>query len=230
MNGGISDALAKAQLEIKHPEKNKTVKVRTKSGQEYTFDYADYSAIVESLREPLSKNGISFCHYLEERSGKIVLVTRLNHSSGEFFESIFPMPQVSDPKDFGAAMTYGKRYCLSGLTGCVADDDADAEPEQVTEFKDRKPIPAPRAVSPIQPAVKESPRDRLLAALKVSKFGWKASDVKSFIVGEYGLDIAEDLTEPQLVKLIQAIEKQMTPDYGPEEDISTDWFPPSEIG
>jgi hypothetical protein len=136
--GHIADALAKAQAKIDPPQRNKTVKVRTKTGQEYTFDYADYAAIVAAVKGPLSENGIAWTHLIEKAGNGFILVTKLIHSSGEELEAIYPLPATYEPKDFGGAMTYGKRYCLSALTGCSADDDLDADPENTTDFKDRK--------------------------------------------------------------------------------------------
>lgn len=136
--GQIAGALAKAQGKIEPPQKNKTVKVRTKTGQEYTFDYADYAAIVAAVKGPLTENGIAWTHLIERAGNGFILVTKLIHSSGEELEAIYPLPATYEPKDFGGAMTYGKRYCLSALTGCSADDDLDADPENTTDFKDRK--------------------------------------------------------------------------------------------
>lgn len=136
--GEIAKALAMAQAKIEPPQKNKTVKVRTKSGQEYTFDYADYAAIVAAVRGPLSENGIAWTHLVERSGNHFLLITKLIHSSGEELESLYPLPSTFEAKDFGGAMTYGKRYSLSGLTGCAADDDLDADPENTTGFEAKK--------------------------------------------------------------------------------------------
>ncbi len=154
----IAAALAKAQAEFIHPEKNKTVTVQPREGRSYSFDYADYHAIVEAVRGPLSKNGIAFTHFLEDPNGRLNLVTQLIHTSGQTLECIWPMPSSNDPKMVGGAMTYGKRYCLSALTGCVADDDADADPQNTTEFKDRKPavVTPARIAQAFAPAFQEN--------------------------------------------------------------------------
>lgn len=135
----LASALAKAQAGIKKPEKNKTVTVRTKAGGTYTFDYADLGAITDAIRHPLATNGLSYAHLIDRDEKATWLVTVLMHSSGQFLTTRYPLPANPDPKEFGGAITYGKRYSLSALTGCVADDDADADPANTTEFKDRKP-------------------------------------------------------------------------------------------
>lgn len=144
----LAVALAKAQGEIKSPEKNKTVTVKTTTGSSYTFDYADLGAITEAIRGPLSKNGLSYTHLIERDETGTRLVTMLIHSSGQWIGSVYPLPSSGEPKNLGTALTYGKRYSLSALVGVSADDDADSEPQNVQTFEDKPKAPAaqgPRA-------------------------------------------------------------------------------------
>lgn len=205
----IAGALAKAQGEIVQPEKNKTVKVRTKSGETYTFDYADYNAIVEAVRVPLSKHGICFTHLIEGVDSGLLLVTRLIHSSGEFLESIYPLPRTMEPKDLGGAITYGKRYCLSAITGCVADDDADAEPANVTEFKDRKPAPALQQPQPA-PGIPRAPSAAQIARLFAiaSGNGWTNDQVKIYMETTWKISSTKDLTLDKYEALVDTIQKK----------------------
>lgn len=134
----IALALAKAQSKFVQPEKNKVVTVKPRDSAPYSFNYADYAAIVAAVVGPLAENGICFTHFLELTDrGNLLLVTQLIHSSGQFFECTWPIRSNSEPKSIGGDMTYGKRYCLSALTGCVADDDVDVDPVNTTEFKNR---------------------------------------------------------------------------------------------
>lgn len=139
----IALALSKAQAKIQPPEKNRTVEVKDRDGKKlYEFDYADYNAIVGAIRGPLSENEIAFTHTIENVGGWL-LITRLIHSSGEELRSTYPLPNSADPKTLGGAITYGKRYCLSALTGCVADDDIDAETHAEQTFKNKPPTKPP---------------------------------------------------------------------------------------
>ena len=183
--GKIAEALAKAQSEIIQPEKNKKVSVPTKNGGKYSFEYADYNAIVGAVRGPLSKNSICFIHFLTESPSGMTLWTRLVHSSGEYFESAYPIPRLSDQKDIGGAITYGKRYCLSALTGCVADDDVDADPKNTEEFTDKKTVakptdktaigPSVSSVSPSQPAQTEE-KPNAFSAADAAKLGQERAE------------------------------------------------------
>lgn len=133
----LAEALAKAQAEIVPPEKNRTVQVQTRTGGRYTFHYADLGAITEAARGPLGKNGLSIVHTTEQDEQGYWLVTTLLHSSGQWIASRYPLPLQAEAKEIGSAITYGKRYLLSALLNISADDDNDAEPNQIAEVTTR---------------------------------------------------------------------------------------------
>lgn len=153
--GAIAGALAKAQGEIRLPDKNRTVSIKTTTGGNYTFDYADLAAINAVVRDPLAKHGLAYTHVICDDERGAHLLTVLMHTSGEWISSRYALPKSSQPKDLGGAITYGKRYSLCGLLGVVADDDNDAEPNQVSKQPEvRQPVkaqPAAPAKAPTQP-------------------------------------------------------------------------------
>ena len=53
------------------------------------------------------------------------LVTRLYHSSGEYLESSFALPNLSDPQKLGSTISYFRRYAICGLLSVTADEDDD---------------------------------------------------------------------------------------------------------
>lgn len=216
----IATALALAQAKMVQPEKNKTVTVKTRDGRTYTFDYADYGAIVKAVVGPLSENGICFTHLTQYLDRQLILVTKLIHGeSGEELETIYPLPSTSDPKDFGGALTYGKRYSLSAITGCVADDDADADPQNTTDLQDRQPrqpsatpAPAPRPAgpSPVQPKTGPAPvatgpsaaqMTRLWTIAGASK--WSNEQVHLFMNARWGIESAKALNRGQYDELCE---------------------------
>ncbi len=81
----LVEALAKAQAEIKAPERNRTVSVTTRDqSKSYTFKYATLDHIIEGIRAPLTKNGLWFTQIMKEDQGTFILDTRLMHSSGQW--------------------------------------------------------------------------------------------------------------------------------------------------
>lgn len=136
--GELAKALAKAQGLIegaKKHEKNPFFKSK----------YADLSSVWDACRHPLSENGLAVLQTVQHINDKSCLVTTLVHESGQWMNSILPIPVVKqDVQALGSAITYCRRYALSALVGiCPVDDDGEAAmQEQRKEPKkiDEKPI------------------------------------------------------------------------------------------
>lgn len=87
--------------------------------------YADLSIIMETVKEYLSKNGLSITQTLEP-SEKVRLATTLIHTSGQWISSTIELlPKDVTPQAYGSAITYARRYALSALIGVVSDEDDD---------------------------------------------------------------------------------------------------------
>ena len=114
-------ALSKAQGEI-------TCAVKDTSNAFFKSRYADLSSVWNACRAPLSKNGLAVFQTMENKDdGKIILVTTLAHSSGQWIRSYLPVLMVKqDAQGMGSSITYSRRYALSAIVG-VAPDDDDAE-------------------------------------------------------------------------------------------------------
>ncbi len=92
--------------------------------------YADFSSCMDTCRIPLSENGIAIIQSCQTIDSKLCLVTMLAHTSGQWIKSEFPIiSSKMDSQGIGSAMTYAKRYSLSGLIGIVADEDTDDDGE-----------------------------------------------------------------------------------------------------
>jgi hypothetical protein len=143
----ISEALAKAQGELKNPEKNQTAKIPTKAGGSYSYNYADLPHTLDTIRGPLAKHGLSHSSGLESHADGMILSVRLMHSSGQWLESDVGFPSGNDPKTLAANITYFRRYLLTALVGVAADDDLDSEPEAPQSTYQPRGKQAPLATS-----------------------------------------------------------------------------------
>lgn len=133
----ISAALSAFQGSVEQPKLEKEVKVKTRTGGEYKFKYADLSACVKAAAPALKEHGLSVSQIISE--GK--LITLLTHTSGQWFKSELILPtQSADYQSFGSAITYLKRYSYCAILGIVADTDDDANMAcgNEAEIKDRK--------------------------------------------------------------------------------------------
>jgi len=119
----IYSALIKAQSQFSTIEKNTVVKAG-----KFNFKFASYSAICEAIRKPLGDNNLAFIHC--RTSGDDVnsdrLETVLIHESGESITTSQPVPNIPDAQQYGAWLTYMRRYQLSALLGLATDEDVEA--------------------------------------------------------------------------------------------------------
>lgn len=90
--------------------------------------YADLATLIDTIREPLAKHGLSFsqpfCIYDENYD---VLVTTLQHESGQFVRSFNRIKTNLPPQQYAATATYMKRVALAALVGVAAEDEDDGE-------------------------------------------------------------------------------------------------------
>jgi len=119
----LASALAKFQSQVP---------VVPKSEQAYGYKYAALDTIIEHIRQPLAKNGLSFLHLVGEGGSVSCMVL---HESGEYIQSDYitlPVdnsnPRTSPIQKMGSAITYAKRYTLSAMLGLSVDEDTDAAP------------------------------------------------------------------------------------------------------
>ena len=123
--GLMAAALARAQLQFTNPKKKLEVKVRMKSGGEYSFMYADLAAVLDVIRKPLAENGIAIIQKVKQNGERVYLQTILMHSEGGWISTdpIEVGSVASDIKDVGGLLTYWRRYCLSALVGIASEED-----------------------------------------------------------------------------------------------------------
>jgi hypothetical protein len=125
----IAAALVVFQKNVKPVTKGKTAKVPTKSGGEYSYDYADLADVIEQTREARGAAGLAVVQLVTGDHGTLTIVTTVLHSSGQWFEGELTW-RASDgrPQELGSLITYLRRYCYSAPLGISteADDDGAA--------------------------------------------------------------------------------------------------------
>lgn len=129
-------AFAKAQGAFEPIAKNREVKIDTRdrvTGQKngsYTFRYADLEEINSKTRKPLSENGLGTMQSIGRSTTTTgtSIFTRLTHAGGACIEDEIPLPaqEKRDIKDYGATVSYLRRYAKTALLDIAADDDLDA--------------------------------------------------------------------------------------------------------
>lgn len=155
----IAHALSRAQGTFKKISKNRVAKVRMKAGGEYTYNYADLSDVIESIRESLHANELAFTQDVSSDGRR--LVTQLWHKSGQFLIGSVPLIGGGHtPQELGSALTYARRYGLCTLLGLVAEEDDDGQVAQnasngAASQSQKRPPAKPPAQPPKNPMMSE---------------------------------------------------------------------------
>ena len=124
----LAMALSKAQAVMEAAAKNKR-------NPHFNSTYADLASIIESVRKPLTDNGLAFTQTIQTMQTGLSLETTLLHTSGQWLRSEYPLIQGT-AQQTGSSLTYARRYSLSSIAGIAADEDDDgakatqAKPQQ----------------------------------------------------------------------------------------------------
>ena len=136
-------ALLKSLVEF-----NKQVKPIIKGADNPFFKskYASLDTIQQTIRQPLNANGLVITQSNVMSEGQLLVETRVWHSeSGESMGSIFPIVvNKQSAQDYGSAVSYAKRYSLSGLLNLIIeneDDDGNKASDKAVTIITEKPKP-----------------------------------------------------------------------------------------
>lgn len=140
----LAEALAAFQANLPRIRKTATGQV----GQNRNYKYADLADVTHEVVPELAKYGLSWLAMptLNE-AGQFVLRYELLHVSGESRVGEYELPSGVGPQQIGSAITYGRRYTLTSVTGVVADEDDDG-----AAFADTRTQQRPRQARPAEAA------------------------------------------------------------------------------
>lgn len=117
----IAGAICKMQAALKPADKDNT-------NPAYKSKYSDINNVWETLRHPLTSNGLSVWQDATTLETGVSVTTRVVHNSGEWIEFgpfIVPLGAKRDAHGFGSCCTYAKRYSLCAALGVTSSDDDD---------------------------------------------------------------------------------------------------------
>lgn len=139
--------------------------------------YASLANIIDAVQKPLADAGLTYSQFPDEES----LTTILMHTSGEWMASSYKLaPVKNDPQGWGSAITYARRYALSGILGLNVDDDDDgnaaSEPAKTA---------TPRQPTPPAPAPKIKITDGVFDAMRTAVVNGQGDDVLDRIAEKY---------------------------------------------
>ena len=133
----LASALAEAQGELEAAKK-------TSKNPFFKSTYADLSEVVSTLKPVFPKNGLSYIQ-LPGIAGS--LSTQVMHKSGQWIRQTATVTlSKTDPQSVGSAITYMRRYGLTGAAGLATEDD-DGNGASQGDSKDKKVTTKPKTAA-----------------------------------------------------------------------------------
>lgn len=137
-HASLTEALAAFQADLPRVGKSST-------NPHFKSKYADLADIVAAVLPKLAEHGMAWVTTPTFTVNGFVLAYELRHESGQSVTGEWPLPDPSTASSqvLGSAVTYGKRYALSAVTGIAPDDDDDGNKASEGRSAPRRaPIPS----------------------------------------------------------------------------------------
>lgn len=209
----LFEALARAQANFDQVKKSGKANIPTKSGGNYTYNFAKLSDVLAATVPALNAEGIYFSQHpnysLNGNGAMVTIVSTLSHKSGAEIshESIPLFYNMNDAKQAGSVMTYLRRYGACQLLGIEGDDDDDAQVATMNNsynnYKSK------------QPAAKQVPRQAQQAPRQPQQAQGQAKPVETTQpVAEQPKPETKSVVEP-------VVEKTQTVETNPVEKVET---------
>jgi len=94
----------------------------TVKGKEY--NYVTFDDLIAGIRHNMNMNGLLYTQQIQDDK----MITELVHtSSGTKIVSSISLGNPANMQDYGARISYARRYSLTALLGLTSEDDSDAE-------------------------------------------------------------------------------------------------------
>lgn len=161
--------LIKAKQEFKSVIKDNTAKITTRSGSQYSYQYADLQGVLDAIQPALWANSLDVEQTIIEG---ILSTDIIDCETGERYNKV-SLPIINadlqggnDIQKLGGGITYLRRYSLMVALGLATEDDDGASANN----------PVRPVKKPIPPAILPTTQDQLLKLIEVKKEAIKADD------------------------------------------------------
>lgn len=178
--------------------------------------FASLAAIHAVIDPLLGEHGLAVMQFPIAADGRAGCRTVVIHESGQSLEESFTVPVAkNDPQGACAAVSYARRYGLSGALGLVTEEDDDGEAAMGRSNAVAKPNrqPAPRTSK--SPAMSAANREKLKFAARerlkeLVGDDWSANDVMGVLMDVakgFGFASPVELTDADFGRALEAVQK-----------------------
>ena len=185
----LAKALIHFQLERPEVKLDAKVRVKTKTGRTYEFEYATLKNILNQVIPVLLKHGLVLTQTFSGNS----LVTTLMHSSGQYQVSEISVDLTSGSmQDIGSRISYIKRYSVSAMLLIIgeADDEGNIADGNEFSYEQKKKVPAPTPLPPERRPGYEPPQPPKTEPSRYQAYLQKMAAIKKEIITLNGNDVA----------------------------------------
>lgn len=138
----LAEALVAAMAELSDVKATKEAKVVTRSGEKYTYWYADLPDVHAVVRPVLAAHGLAALQNLYIGGHQVRVTTQVLHRLGaERWFGPVEFDYIGGPQAAGSAATYARRYGLCSALGIAADVDDDGGAAQTEQAESAPPTP-----------------------------------------------------------------------------------------
>lgn len=184
----LAKALHEVQFAVGPVMAQEVARIRTKTGKEFEYKFANLADCMELVREPMHNNGLCFISGVDVHSPVVTVTTRIIHTSGQWVQTTVRLPiddqRMSTAQAVGSAMTFGRRYTFCALLGIATeDDDGKAAGKANRGAPPAKKKQEPRQATPAEQLKEEEAM--LLACKTVGNVESAANRVRAMLKGTY---------------------------------------------
>lgn len=137
----FSQAMVALQASCPAIPRTSVAEIATRAGGKFSYKFADFEQIVETVRPHMQRLGLSFTFDSTTDGKMLTCIATLRHVNGHSVESRFTLPTdtasaMSSQQAVGAALTFAKRQCLVSVLGLSLTDpdpEGGAGAETITE-------------------------------------------------------------------------------------------------
>lgn len=169
----LAKAMSLAQSQMKPA-------IKDSNNPHYKSRYSDLSSVWESIREPITSNGMTIWQDVIAQDKSVSVTTRIIHHSGQWVEFgplTIPISK-QDAHGVGSGIAYSKRYALCAAVGVVSSDEDDDANHAVGKAKVNSYVRPPE----VDEFIKANPEKFEYAKMIIKNSGKSEGEVISQIL------------------------------------------------